>query len=144
MKITKTQLKQIIKEEMTRMNESSVEHNSDYYEDDPQVGDRWVWDGPDGQEIFKEVTQVFPPSDSSPVWSIALDNESPQPLDWWKSQGWLKVDDYSLFPAGFKDGLKGRVPHFHDNPDYMRGHTVGKMRRYYSSDDQMTLRQINS
>ena len=50
-------------------------------------------------------------------------------------KGWLKVDDYSLFPAGFKDGLKGRVPHFHDNPDYMRGHTVGKMRRYYSSDD---------
>ena len=47
MKITKTQLKQIIKEEMTRMNESSVEHNSDYYEDDPQVGDSWVWDTPD-------------------------------------------------------------------------------------------------
>ena len=34
MKITKTQLKQIIKEEMTRMNESSVKHNSDYYEDE--------------------------------------------------------------------------------------------------------------
>ena len=34
MKITKTQLKQIIKEEMKRVNESLVEHNSDYYEDE--------------------------------------------------------------------------------------------------------------
>jgi len=51
MKITKTQLKQIIKEEMTIMNESLVEHNSDNCEDDYEeekysdLFKKGFWDG---------------------------------------------------------------------------------------------------